>query len=212
MEELYYTASLPDSFGGVRGLKRRAHQRDSSVKDFLSKQDAYTLHKDIKRKFPRRKTIVLSVDDLWQTDLLDLSSLSRSNDNVRYLLTCVDVLSRFARVEMLRTKTANEVTAAFSRMIKDAKPNLLQSDKGTEFLNATFQALLRANGIKHYTSENDDIKASLVERWHRTIMAKLYRYFTYANTTRYVDIIQELVKSYNETPHSSIKIAPAERL
>jgi len=47
MEELYYTASLPDSFGSVRGLKRRAHQSESSVKDFLSKQDAYTLHKDI---------------------------------------------------------------------------------------------------------------------------------------------------------------------
>jgi hypothetical protein len=95
-------------------------------------------------------------------------------------------------------------------MISDRKPNYLQTDKGTEFLNSTFQKLLTDNGIKHYTSENDDVKCAVVERWHRTILAKLYRYFTYKSTTRYVDVIQDLVKSYNETPHSSIKVAPTE--
>jgi hypothetical protein len=123
-------------------------------------------------------------------------------------LTCVDVFSKFARVALLKTKGAVTVRDAFAGMLQDKKPRLLQTDKRTEFLNSTFQKLLTDNNIKHYTSENDDIKCAIVERWHRTILGKLYRYFTYKNTTRYTDVIQDLVKSYNETTHSSIKVAP----
>jgi len=105
---------------------------------------------------------------------------------------------------------AAAVTDAFSSLIGDRKPKLLQTDKGTEFLNSTFQKMLADNDIRHYTSENDDIKAAVVERWHRTLLGKLYRYFTYKNTSRYVDIIQDLVTSYNDTYHSSIKMAPSD--
>ena len=126
------------------------------------------------------------------------------------MLTCIDVLSKFGRVAVIKTKSGASVTAAFIEMIADRSPKYLQTDKGTEFLNATFQKLLNERNITHYTSENDDIKCAVVERWHRTILAKLYRYFTYKNTTRYVDVIQDIVRSYNETKHSTIKVAPFE--
>jgi hypothetical protein len=109
---------------------------------------------------------------------------------------------------MLKNKMAATVTEAFLTMIGTHTPRYLQSDKGTEFLNSTFQHMLSDHDIKHYTSENDDIKCAVVERWHRTILAKLYRYFTYKNTTRYVEVLQDLVKSYNDTTHSTIKVAP----
>jgi len=38
-----------------------------------------------------------------------------------------------------------------------------QSDKGTEFLNSTFQDMLKRRGIKFYTSENEDLKACVVD-------------------------------------------------
>jgi transposase InsO family protein len=208
LDQFYYTSRLPDSFGSAAGLKRQS--KLSNVNEYLSKQDAYTLHRDVRRRFPRRKTIALGINDLWQIDIVDLSSLARSNDNNRYLLTCIDVLSKVARVAVLRTKSATEVTAAFKGFIEDQKCTLLQSDKGKEFVNATFQQMLASNNIKHYTSENDDIKCAVIERWHRTLLAKLYRYFTYANTERYVDVIQDLVHSYNNTYHSSIKMAPSQ--
>jgi transposase InsO family protein len=208
MDKHYYAAGEPDSYGSALGLKRRSGQSYHSVRDYLSRQDAYTLHKDVRRRFPRRNTLALSIDELWQIDLVDLSSLSRSNDGYRYLLTCIDVLSKFGRVVAIKNKSAAEVTAAFAQMIRGTKCQLLQSDKGSEFLNSTFQKLLFNSGITHYTSENDDIKCAVVERWHRTLLAKLYRYFTQHNTTRYVDVIQDIVKSYNSTIHSSIKMAP----
>ena len=206
MEQLYYTPSLADSFGSLSGLRRHT-KNVKGVRDFLMRQDAYTLHRDVKRRFQRRKTLALSVNDLWQADLVELSSISRDNDGFRYLLICVDVLSKYARVVMIKTKTASVVTAAFATMLKDCKPRLLQTDKGTEFLNSTFQQLLKDDDIKHYTTENDYVKCAVVERWHRTILTKLYRYFTFTSTTRYVDVIQDLVQSYNDTVHSTIKVA-----
>jgi hypothetical protein len=126
------------------------------------------------------------------------------------LLTAIDVLSKVGRARPLKTKSAESVVVAFRDMIKDHNINFLQTDKGSEFLNAKFQKMLSENGIRHYTSENEDIKASVVERWHRTLLSKLYRYFTHRNTTRYIDILQDLIDSYNNTYHSSIKMAPIE--
>jgi hypothetical protein len=125
------------------------------------------------------------------------------------LLTCIDVLCKYGWVAPLKTKAADYVVEAFKTFIVRRKPTFLQTDKGTEFLNAKFQKMLSDERIKHYTSQNDDIKCAVVERWHRTLLAKLYRYFTHKNTTRYVDVIHDLVVSYNDTYHSSIKMAPS---
>ena len=87
---------------------------------------------------------------------------------------------------------------------------MVQSDKGTEFLNSTFQTMLKRHGIKFYTSENEDLKAAVVERFNRTLKTKMFRYFTYANTRRYVDVLSDLMHSYNNTHHRSIGMSPAE--
>jgi hypothetical protein len=85
---------------------------------------------------------------------------------------------------------------------------MLQTDKGTEFLNAIVQSMLRRRNIHHYTSENEDLKASVVERFNRTLKTKMYRYFTHANTRRYLDVLPDLLHSYNNSHHRSIGMAP----
>ena len=87
---------------------------------------------------------------------------------------------------------------------------MVQSDKGTEFLNSTFQAMLRRHGIKFYTSENEDLKAAVVERFNRTLKSKMFRYFTHANMRRYLDVLNDFLHSYNNTYHRSIGMAPSE--
>jgi len=68
--------------------------------------------------------------------------------------------------------------------------------------------MLRRPGIHFYTSKNEDLKASVVKRFNRTLKTKMYRYFTHANTQRYVDVLNDLLHSYN-TYHQSIVMAPA---
>ena len=85
------------------------------------------------------------------------------------------------------------------------KPNKLQTDQGTEFLNHVFQKFLRDNNIDFFTV-NSGLKASVVERFNRTSKNKMYKYFRAKNTLTYIDVLPKLVKSYNNTYHRSIKM------
>jgi transposase InsO family protein len=211
MEAIYYDVGQPGSLSGVRTLSRYSKQNVEKVKQFLSSQPAYTMHRPIRRKFVRRKTISKGINDLFQLDIADMSNVSRDNDGYRYLLTCIDVLSKYGFVVPLKTKGAKEVTDAFeNKILTERRCRMLQTDKGSEFRNTTFQNMLKKYGIHWYTSENDDIKASVVERFNRTIKERIYRYFTYKNTHRYVHVLGDLVTSYNNSLHRSIGMTPSE--
>lgn len=208
----YFTPRQPGSFGSASIFRKHLNEKFTTkqIKDWLLTRDCYTLHKPARFHFRRRKIFSGYIDDLWQADLADVSSLSNQNDGCRYLLTCIDVLSKYAWAIPLKNKRALTVANAFSKIITYRKPVHLQTDKGSEFLNATFQKLLKDNGIKFYTTENDDIKAAVVERFNRTLKTKMWKYFTYKNTLRYTDVLDDLLRSYNDTFHSSIKMAPSE--
>jgi len=105
-----------------------------------------------------------------------------------------------------------EVTAAFRKILatSDRNPRMLQTDKGTEFLNAMFQRMLAVNDIHWYSTENEDIKASVVERFNCTLKTKMSHYFTYKNLPRYIDVLPRLVASYNASYHRSIGMSPNE--
>ena len=52
-----------------------------------------------------------------------------------------------------------------------------------------------------------DTKASIVERFNQTL--KTYRYFTWKSTFKYIDVLPELMESYNHSYHRSIRRSPA---
>ena len=57
----------------------------------------------------------------------------------------------------------------------------------------------------HHFSTSGDTKASVVERFNRTLKQRLYRYFTVKNTLNFVPVLQDLVQGYNRSYHRSIK-------
>jgi Integrase core domain/Chromo (CHRromatin Organisation MOdifier) domain len=208
--ETWHDPPAPGSFGGADRLEKYSGRTRREVDRFLSKRDAYTLHRSSRLRFPRRKTFSKGIADLYQVDLVDLSNISRYNDGFRYLLCCIDVFTKQAWAVPIRTKSAREVADAMEKILVEQKPAMIQSDKGTEFLNSTFQSLLKRHDIKFYTSENEDIKAAVVERFNRTLKSKMYRYFTHASTRRYLDVLPDLLNSYNRTFHRSIGMAPVD--
>jgi hypothetical protein len=138
-----------------------------------------------------------------------MSSIAKHNDGNKFLLTCIDVFSKVAWAVPLKNKSAPVVTAGFEKILQTGQPNYLQTDKGTEFLNVTFQQMLKDRRILFYTTQNEDIKAACAERFNRTLKAKMWRYFTYKATLRYVDVLDDLLNSYNNTYHRTIKTTPA---
>ena len=209
MEDIYYDVKRPGSFGGVRPLANASKSSMRQTKHWLSGVDAYTLHKPYRLRFRRRRTFSKGIDDLWQADLVDVSSLARYNDNYKFLLVVIDVFSRYAYAVPLKNKSGITLTEAFSGLVRNKKPTMLQTDKGKEFINSIFQKFLADNAIRFYTSENEDIKCALVERFNRTLKTRMWRYFTHASTLRYLDVLDGLLESYNSSVHSAIKMTPA---
>ena len=141
----------PGSLGVVERLLRRARQLHvpgvtrKSVQEYLRSVQAYTLHKPTRRRFTRKHTKIAGIDAQWQTDLADWQGIAKQNFTMRYLLTVIDVFSRFAFAIPVHFKDAKAITTAFGQVLTTANPRhsqLLQIDKGKEFFNSDFQALM----------------------------------------------------------------------
>ena len=198
----YTDLKAPGSFGGIQYVRRYGGE----VKN-LSRNDAYTLHESAWVRFPRRKTYSKGPGYLFQIDLVDLGSISSHNDGYRYLLTCLDVFNKRAWDVATKTKTGREVSRAFEKILMDGyKPNMVQSDKGTEFLNSTFQSMLKQLILNFTPAKTKTSKAAVVERFNRTLKTKMYCYFTAKNTIRYVDVLPDLLHSYNHTDMAPVEV------
>ena len=123
------------------------------------------------------------------------------------MVTCIDVFSKYSWVVPIKNKLSDTVLEAFKKIIETdkRKPDRLQSDQGTEFINKKFKSYLDEIDVKHYYVRSE-LKASVVERFNRTIKEKIYRYYTY----NYIDELPALVESYNKSFHRSIKTSPIE--
>lgn len=207
---VYFDPSQPGSFGGVEALTRATGGRREDARKWLEKLISYTVHKPIRKKFPRRMVQVRGPFSGWQADLVDMQAISKDNDGKRFILTVIDVFSKLAFSEPLKNKTGVEVTKAFRNILKRSgkNPKKLHTDFGTEFLNSTFQKMLKSEGIGFFTTLNTEIKASIVERFNRTIKSRLWRYFTHMSSYRWVDALQSFMDSYNSTYHRSIGMRP----
>lgn len=212
LAQLYFTPALSTSLGGVKRLTRQHGLREkvklSNALKWLRGQDVYTLHKPTKNKFPRRQTIVSGMEEQLQADLIDVKALKSKNDGMTYLLTAIDVFSKRAWVVPIQSKSGEDVCSALEEIINAVHFRSIQTDKGREFLNRAVQELFRKRNISHFTSQNDNIKASVVERFNKTFQMTLYRYFTHTNNTRYIEVVDNLVKAYNNSYNRSIGMTP----
>jgi transposase InsO family protein len=209
LELNYYDASKPGSLGGVAPLASNARVRRGDAKAWAVTQDTYTLHKPYRRRFARNRIYVSEIDQQHQIDLVDMQQLAQYNDGVKHLLVCIDILSKYVWVEPLKTKAGPSVRVALERIFAGGRvPKRIQSDRGTEFLNPHVQTLLRERGISYFVSTNET-KCAVVERVNRTLKSRLFRYLTHKQTNRYINVLSQLVDSYNHTYHRSIKMAPA---
>ena len=216
LSSVYYDPKRPGGFGGAERLYKDVKKEGKfaisrkEIKEWLMKQDTYTLHKPMRRHFKRNRVIVGGIDQQWQMDLADMQSMQTFNDGYRYLLVCIDVFSKYEWVVPLKDKTGPTLVEAFKVITASGrKPEKIMTDQGTEFLNKHFRALMKEEDIELYNTYNET-KASIVERLIRTLKTKMWRYFTAKKTMRYVDMLPDMVHSYNHSVHRSIKTKPVD--
>jgi hypothetical protein len=148
---------------------------------------------------------------------MDVQNLAKYKDKFKFLLSVVDVFRKFLHIVPLKSKTGPAVASAFPSIFDSPKykkplrtrPIWVRTDRGKEFLNENFQDALKREGIEFQQCRNPVVKCSIVETVHRTLRDKLYKYFTYKNTYRNIDVLPKFVEVYNKSVHSPTGMAPS---
>jgi len=95
LQSLYYNPDHAGNFGGVDAVSQevknegRFNISKKIIRDWLSTQDTYTLHKPTRKNIQRNRILVDGINHEWQADLVNMSSLNKENDGVNYLLRCI---------------------------------------------------------------------------------------------------------------------------
>ena len=135
-QDVYYDAKNKGSFGGVRKLEDEAPPARGSAKKWLNSQLTYQIHKPVKLKYPTRKYSLRGVDVQFQADLVDMSKYANVNKGYKWLLTCMDLFSRYAWAIPIKSKSAVEVLAGLKKIFAERRPSeLFQTDESKEFYN-----------------------------------------------------------------------------
>lgn len=219
LKKIYSTPGHEGSFSEphkLRKILKKTYKKNVSlagVKEWISTQRSYTYHKRVNYKFPTNPIVAGKIDGQWESDLMFLPDLAKRNDGYKIALVCVDVVSRFAWVEPLKTKHGEATTNAMQNIFKRSsprKPELLHTDAGKEFFNSHFKKLMTSKNIVHFITDTDSRqKAAIAERFNRTLKEKIYKFLDdNPHNSRYIDVLQDLVKSYNNTVHSAHAMKP----
>ena len=108
--------------------------------------------------------------ETWSADLIDKLSLSKYNNNYKFILTVVDIFTKYAWAILLKNKSGLSITNGFKIVLGvSRKPEKLWIDRGSEFYNKTFKSLLKEFETKLHSTYSD-LTAVFIERFNRTLL------------------------------------------
>ena len=184
----------------------------AKINDFLKKHELHSKHRRIvKKKFPRRRVIARFPFEIFMADLIEYPQYKTINKGFVYILLLIDCFTKKIYLAPMKKKDKEHSAAAFESIFKDFDdfPVNLVTDGGKEFFNSSVSKVFHNYGINHYkTPTRTKWKASMAERAIQTIKNRLQKYFVLNGKHVWIDVIQQVAKNYNLTPHSTHKLPP----
>lgn len=190
-------------YGRREGIPRK------DVIQWYEEQMINQMNKKSKRVY---HPIVAHEDGEFQADLMFYENYSKWNRGYIGLLNVIEITSRMAYGEPIKSKEASEIKNAMIKILdRVGKIVSLTVDYGSEF-QGSFKKMIEDRGIKYYQIKTENNKTALgkIERFNRTIRILIEKYMEVYKTWNYVDVIQDLYKNYNTRKHRSIGKAPSE--
>lgn len=102
----------------------------------------------------------------------------------------------------LKKKDAPTLARVLNSIFKKQSPRYFFVDQGTEFWNELVKKLMKKYNIHMYNTFSP-IKSSPAERVIRTLMGKIGRIWTHRGNENWVDVLDSVTQSYNNTIHSA---------
>jgi len=169
IKKKYFTVGSPAEYSSLTTFLKNSKFKDKlEVEKVLSDLKTYSVHKNIRKNYPRRKLMVMWTDDTWTMDIVDLLSLKFSNSHFGYILVLMDSFSRYLWSFPLKFKNAESVHMAFESLFKKTKRRCsnLWSDADKAFFNKKMDSLLKRENIHlyHTFSKKKAFQAELMVR------------------------------------------------
>ena len=213
LQNLYENPESGVSFSGIYKLYNAAKIIDSKitlndVKKYLKGVESYSLHKLTPKKYPTQKVLAAKPGIIVGLDLIDVSNLSKNNDNIRFLIYFIDIFSRKVSVIPILDKTKSSILNGlkdFFNKGQNYKYKRIYSDEEPGLLSKEVENYIKKLGISLYTNSSRERKNPISERGLKSFKSKLYKYLTHYNTSRYIDVLDKLVTSINNSSHKSLK-------
>ena len=165
------------------------------------------LNKPVINKFERKQVIVNFINEIHSCDLVDMVKYSRVKKGYKYIFINIDIFSKYAWSIPLKSKTIKEIKSCFQKIFKERKPSYIWSDQESAFFSKEMLKFFEENNIKiYYTHSN--LKAVIIERFNRSLRELMMKSFVKNNNTVWYNILPELIKTYNNRYHLTIKMKP----
>ena len=209
-------------------IREPASQMTMSINKTIEKQQQQQLAKEVFSpritKFRRQRILPIYKDETRSADLIDKSSLSKYNNKYNFILTVIDIFTKYAWAIPLKNKSGLSLTNGFKIVLSEhpqggsepRKPEKLWVDRGSEFYNKTFKSLLKeygtgkaASGIELYSTYSD-LKAVFIERINRTLLHIINKPMFINGDGNWVNILNDAVVTYNNNIHSTINMTPVD--
>lgn len=215
LDKIYRNIGTPGALGGLNVLykaaKKAGLQLDyKDIQTFLNSQDSYTLHVPVVNKFLHSKVYSRGPMEIFQTDVAFFLDFKKENDQFECVLIVVDIFSKMAYFEAMKSKSCDSILAALKTIFaRSGFPKKLHSDEGKEYMCKKVQSYLKSQNIHHYITYSGK-KAMIAERQIRTLKSYIYKYFDVVNSHRYIDVLPQLEHQLQNTEHRSIKMCPSQ--
>ena len=143
-----------------------------------------------------------------------LSMESRPSLGNKYILTVIDVYSRYAASIPMTNKTGATTARHFKTICQlwslDKYGSVVSSDRGSEFIAPETQAVLQEFGLKHVMSKAWKSQAQgIVERYQQNLRSSIGKWRSATGRSDWSRVLPDLVFSYNASVHSTIGVEPS---
>ncbi len=182
----------------------------SKIRDFLRQNEPSSLFRQVRHKFPRRRIIAHYPFQMIMSDTINYRLIERPyNRPYKYIMIAIDVFTKKAWAQPMKSMDQMDASVAMEKILDQMEqiPQKIVTDLGTEYYNKMMGNLFNRFGIKHYSIRGKH-KASVAERFIRTIKSRIQKYFWANKTTNWISILDQFIDNYNNTYHRSIKMTP----
>lgn len=193
----------------------------SMIKKFLHRQKEYQRASVEGPKYQvrgQRKPVQVNAWNVkWEADLIVWGNdYNDWNDGYVYILTIIDVFSKYAFGFPLKDKSAATVSNIFNGLFRYSKPRILETDNGSEFKNKELRRVCEEH-LVHLLHSHSERPLGYIERFNSTLKTMLLGYLateqgrkTRPHNKRWIHILDKTLENYNHSPHHSLQgISPA---